>query len=54
MAETSDDLEKLLLEVHKTIIDNKQFLAKLLDEAIEVDSEDDSESEAGEENFEEL
>jgi hypothetical protein len=54
MAETPDELEKLLSEVRKTISDNKQFLEKLVDEAIEVDSEDEPETVAGEEDFEEL
>ena len=54
MSETPDDLEKLLLEVRKTISDNKQFLEKLADEAFEVDAEDDSETVAPEEEFEEL
>jgi hypothetical protein len=54
MAETPDDLEKLLAEVRKTISDNRQFLEKLVNEAIEGDAEDDSEAVAGEEDFEEL
>jgi hypothetical protein len=54
MAEAPGDLEKLLVEVRKTISDNKQFLEELLDEAIEVDSEDDSEVVTGEGDFEEL
>ena len=41
MTDASDDLDKLLSDVRKTISDNKQFLEKLVDEAIEVDSEDD-------------
>jgi hypothetical protein len=54
MVEEPDDLEKLLTEIRKNITENKQFLEKLVNEAIEVDSEDDSESVAGEEDFEEL
>ena len=54
MAEAPDDLENLLTEVRKTISDNKQFLEKLIDETIEVDAEDNSETVAGEEDFEEL
>ena len=54
MAEVPDDLEQLLMEVRKTITDNKQFLEKLMDEEIEVDSENDSEALAGGEDFEEL
>jgi len=54
MSTVTDDLETLLLEVRKTISDNKQFLDKLVDEAIEVDSEDEPEALAGEEDFEEL
>jgi hypothetical protein len=54
MAETPDDLEKLLTEVRKTISDNRQFLEKLVDEAIEVDSDEEPETMATEEDFEEL
>ncbi|MDD5284717.1 MAG: hypothetical protein PHD54_02560 [Desulfuromonadaceae bacterium] len=54
MPDLPDELELLLTEVRKTISDNKQFLDKLADEAIEVDSEDDSETAAGKEDFEEL
>ncbi|MFZ2950631.1 MAG: hypothetical protein WA003_14240 [Desulfuromonadaceae bacterium] len=54
MADETDDLEKLLAEVRKTISDNKQFLEKLVDEAIEVDSEDDPDAASGEGSFEEL
>jgi hypothetical protein len=49
-----DDLEKLLADVRKTIFDNKQFLEKLVDEAVEDDSEDETEAIAVEEDFEEL
>jgi hypothetical protein len=54
MSTAPDDLETLLSEVRKTISDNKLFLEKLVDEAIEVDSEVDPESMAAEEDFEEL
>ena len=54
MADVADDLEKLLSDVRKTISDNKQFLEKLVDEAIEVDSEDEPEAVSAEEDFEEL
>lgn len=54
MADAADDLEKLLADVRKTISDNKQFLEKLVDEAVEDDSEDESEALAVEEDFEEL
>lgn len=54
MAEAPDDLDKLLTDVLKTISDNKQFLEKLKDEAIEVDSEEGSEAAQDEDDFEEL
>ncbi|MEI6207038.1 MAG: hypothetical protein WCP20_09665 [Desulfuromonadales bacterium] len=54
MAEAPDDLEKLLIEVRKTISDNRQFLEKLSDEAVEVEAEDGTEVVAREEDFEEL
>ena len=54
MADVADDLEKLLSDVRKTISDNKQFLKKLVDEAVEDDSEDETEAIAVEEDFEEL
>jgi hypothetical protein len=54
MSEAPDELEKLLTEVRKTISDNKLFLEKLVNEAIEVDSEDDPEEGANGEDFEEL
>ena len=38
----ADDLDKLLADVRKTISDNKQFLEKLVDEAVEDDSEDEN------------
>ena len=54
MADVADDLEKLLADVRKTISDNKQFLERLVDEAVEDDSEDETEAIAVEEDFEEL
>jgi len=54
MSTESDDLETLLTEVRKTITDNKQFLDKLLDEEIEVDSEEEPEVAVSEDDFEEL
>jgi len=54
MSTVPDDLEALLTDVRKTISDNKQFLEKLVDEAVEDDSEDDTEAVAVEEDFEEL
>jgi hypothetical protein len=54
MADVADDLEKLLADVRKTISDNKQFLEKLVDEAVEDDSEDETDAFPVEEDFEEL
>jgi len=54
MSTVPDDLEMLLTDVRKTINDNKLFLEKLVDEAIEVDPEDDPEVAPVEEDFEEL
>ena len=54
MAEAPDDFEKLLSDVRKTISDNQQFLEKLVDEAIEVDSQDEPEVAVSEEDYEEL
>jgi hypothetical protein len=54
MSTIPDELEILLSDVRKTINDNKQFLDKLVDEAIEVDTEEESEVVATEEDFEEL
>lgn len=50
----NDDLEKLLLDVRKTIIDNKQFLDKLVDETVEEDSEEEAGTATAGEDFEEL
>ncbi|MDA8430026.1 MAG: hypothetical protein M0T70_12300 [Geobacteraceae bacterium] len=54
MSTVPDELEALLTDVRKTISDNRQFLEKLVDEAVEVDVEDAPEAVAGEEDFEEL
>jgi hypothetical protein len=54
MVDIADDLEKLLADVRKTISENKQFLEKLVDEAVEDDSEDETEALTVEEDFEEL
>ena len=54
MADMADDLEKLLADVRKTISENKQFLEKLVDEAVEDDSEDETDALTLEEDFEEL
>jgi hypothetical protein len=54
MAQETDDLEKLLADVRKTICDNKQFLEKIIDEEVEVDTEDETETAPSEEEFEEL
>lgn len=54
MADETDDLEKLLAEVRKTISDNKQFLEKLVDETVEGDPGGETGPGAVEEDFEEL
>ena len=56
MAEAPDDLEKLLLDVRKTISDNKVFMERLVAEALETDPEpeDDLDGDPGEGDFEEL
>lgn len=54
MADAADDLEKLLLDVRRTISENKQFLEKLVDETIEDDPGDEVEVAAVDEEFEEL
>ena len=54
MTDVADDLEKLLADVRKTISENKQFLEKLVDEAVEEDSEDETDALTLEEDFEEL
>jgi len=52
--EETDDLEKLLADVRRTITENKQFLKKLVDEEVEEDPEDEAEPVTAEEDFEEL
>jgi hypothetical protein len=58
MTEDTDDLDKLLLDVRKTIAENKRFLENLVDETIEDveadDSGDNKNSSIAEESFEEL
>lgn len=54
MTDTPDELEKLLTDVRKTISDNKQFLDKLVDDAVEDDPGDETEATVSEEDFEEL
>jgi hypothetical protein len=54
MADAADELEELLTDVRKTILDNKQFLDKLVDDAVEDDSRDETGATAAEEDFEEL
>ena len=54
MADVTDDLEKLLTDVRKTISDNKQFLEKLVDEKVDDAAGDETEATTEEEDFEEL
>jgi hypothetical protein len=54
MADVPDDLEKLLLDVRKTIFDNKLFLEKLVDETVECTVMDETDVATGEDGFEEL
>lgn len=54
MADAVDELDKLLADVRKTISDNRQFLEKLVDEAVEDDPEEETEAMTAEEDFEEL
>lgn len=54
MKETPDNVEELVAEVRKVIAENRQFLEKLADEAIEVDSDDNPDITADEGDFEEL
>lgn len=54
MAEIADDIDKLLLDVRKTISDNKLFLEKLVDESVEVEPEEYETFPPVEEEFEEL
>lgn len=50
----TDDLEKLLRDVRTTILDNKQFLEKLVNEKVDGDVRDETEASIVEEDFEEL
>jgi hypothetical protein len=52
MADTVDDLDKLLMDVRKTISENKLFLEKLVDETVE--DEEETENIAVEDAYEEL
>jgi hypothetical protein len=54
MADVPDDLEKLLSDVRKTISDNKLFIEKLVDEAAEDDTGEETDAVIAEEDFEEL
>jgi hypothetical protein len=54
MADVTDDLDKLLADVRKTISDNRQFLEKLVDEKVEDDAGSEAEAKSVEEDFEEL
>lgn len=54
MADNADDLEKLLVDVRKTISDNKQFLEKLADETVEDVQVEGVEVIVFEDEFEEL
>jgi hypothetical protein len=53
MPDVADELDKLLLDVRKTISDNKQFLEKLGDETVD-EPDEETETAAAEEGFEEL
>lgn len=54
MLTESDDLDKLLSAVRKTIHDNQQFLQGLVDETVEECTELENVEENREEEFEEL
>lgn len=54
MTDVDDEFEKLLLDVRKTISDNKLFLKKLVVETSEDDSGEETETLVVEEDFEEL
>jgi hypothetical protein len=54
MSEATDDLAKLLLDVRKTISDNRLFLDKLVDESVEDNAEEETVTIVVEEDFEEL
>lgn len=54
MSGEADDLDKLLVDVRRTILDNKQFLEKLVDETVTEDSEDEMVVMTVDEDLEEL
>jgi hypothetical protein len=54
MLDAPDELDKLVLEIRKTISDNRQFLEKLVDETVEDDDEDQEDEASTAEDFEEL
>ncbi len=58
MQEMADDLEMLLRDVKKNILDNSQFLQTLANDAVEVDDgkhqSDADEAAENEEDYEEL
>jgi hypothetical protein len=54
MQAVPDDLEKLLMDVRNTIRENQSFLEKLVNDAEELDADDNSDTIIAEENFEEL
>lgn len=58
MSAEPDDLDKLLTDVRKTIHDNQQFLQGLVDETVDVGTDQERVEETGEgeegEEFEEL
>jgi hypothetical protein len=53
MQEKADDLEMLLRDVRKNILENHQFLQTLEDDAVEATGDADEAIESGE-DFEEL
>lgn len=54
MTDETENLEKLLADVRKTISDNRCFLEKLVDETVGDVSDDGTEAITVEEEFEEL
>lgn len=54
MTDETDDLEKLILDVRKTISDNEEFIRKLDDETEEDVMEDGVKIQTVEEEYEEL
>lgn len=54
MTNVTDELDKLLSDVRQTIAENRLFIEKLVDEAVEDDSTLESDAKAVEEDFEEL